>query len=654
MAVKQERRLLSKIPPLREGCYVQRLSDNGQPRRSGTIFACGKVSKSNKWKIQKVFGREQDKSKKYKKVSAAKLMPQTLIYYHSDCLKHAPLVWNEGFNHPERAERVSIPMRRLREYGLMRKCVVMKPKKATTEQILSCHSETHLLNIKQSQSSAVKHRGSQQTDQADHQQDGDGDTIISGNQPDHNVYCLCRQPYDATKPMVQCNVCSEWYHFQCIGFTAEMAQSLSFFECDQCKRRLIGTSESTYSTTSERGHSESQRKRKHNEMTSGWLNEDTFFNEYSFEAAQRAAGAAIGLLLRIATNRCQVPDVIHFCIFVFLKLKTFCIFPNQLHLLLSWLHVGSLPQNGIALVRPPGHHCQRDNAMGFCLINNVAVAVRIVQQKKLCQRILIVDWDVHHGNGLQSTFYDDDNVLYFSVHRFGDGFYPETGAIHEIGNGDAKGFNVNVPLRRIRGHQARYGDAAYLDIWKCILLPMATEFDPELIVIAAGFDSCISDKINQNVMAISPPCYGVLCRMLMSVCPKIAVILEGGYQLNTMSAAICYVTWSLLRGRAPPNSSKLDLNEYTSKELEMYIENTMWYKSVFFESEFRRFVLKKLASECAESFEALYRCNAEYDEEQKEDFTKKERRKVIRAVLGRHATRWKSLRVILKYLRSKD
>ena len=419
---------------------------------------------------------------------------------------------------------------------------------------------------------------------------------------------------------------------------------MNYFECKRCRESanalnglnglngLDGARSSTHS--SERRQSRSGSVSMRHGM--GWLNEDTFFNEYSFEAAQRAAGAAIGLVDRIASNRCQV------------ELCSTLKRPQSFEMKPLWPW-----QNGLALIRPPGHHCDGSQAMGFCLFNNVAVAVRAAQRKGLCQRILIVDWDVHHGNGLQNAFYGDDNVLYFSVHRFGDGFYPETGAIADHGDG----FNVNVPLQKIRGRtrsrsggggrgRARFGDAAYLDIWKCILLPIAGEFDPELIVVAAGFDGCILDPINEDVMAISPPCYGVLCRMLMALCPKIAVILEGGYELKTMSAAIGYVTWSLLRGPLAEGQT-LDLDQYTQSELALYVENTMWYKSVFFESEFRRHVLSQLDPERAASFEALYRCNAEYDDEQREDVTKTERRRVMESVMRQHVKRWKSLQLIL-------
>merc|ERR1712154_70061 len=114
-----------------------------------------------------------------------------------------------------------------------------------------------------------------------------------------------------------------------------------------------------------------------------------------------------------------------------------------------------------------GHHAEYDFPCGFCLFNNVAVAVKVARERNLRKRALIIDWDIHHGNGTQNAFINDESVLYFSVHRHDNGnFYPSTGKINEDGNG----YNVNVPLNVEQN--ARYGDAAYLDIWKCLLLPI--------------------------------------------------------------------------------------------------------------------------------------------------------------------------------------
>ena len=143
-------------------------------------------------------------------------------------------------------------------------------------------------------------------------------------------------------------------------------------------------------------------------------------------------------------------------------------------------------KNGVAVIRPPGHHAECHKMMGFCLFNNVAVAANVIKNK-YNSRILIVDWDVHHGNGTQNMFYESNQILYFSIHRSDDGaFYPGTGMIDEFGDKDGLGFNVNVPLPG-----PYLGDAEYVSVWDKILIPIAKEFKPDLIFISAGFDAAL-------------------------------------------------------------------------------------------------------------------------------------------------------------------
>ncbi|KAK2632058.1 hypothetical protein EUGRSUZ_L02064, partial [Eucalyptus grandis] len=145
--------------------------------------------------------------------------------------------------------------------------------------------------------------------------------------------------------------------------------------------------------------------------------------------------------------------------------------------------------SAFAIVRPPGHHAERDTAMGFCLYNNVAIAAKFLLNKKELgiNKILIVDWDVHHGNGTQKTFSDDPRVLFFSVHRHDFGkFYPvsDEGDYTMIGEGPGAGYNINVPWEN-----GRCGDADYLAVWDHILIPVAKQFNPDMILISAGFDA---------------------------------------------------------------------------------------------------------------------------------------------------------------------
>lgn len=187
--------------------------------------------------------------------------------------------------------------------------------------------------------------------------------------------------------------------------------------------------------------------------------------------------------------------------------------------------------NGIALLRPPGHHAEADHAMGFCLYNNVAVAARAARQSG-ARRVAIVDWDVHHGNGTQNSFYSDGDVLYFSAHQFP--FYPGTGWIDEVGEGEGRGRNVNVPWPPGRG------DADYLAAFDRVLLPIAERFSPDLVLVSCGFDAAEGDLLGG--MRITPDGYARMTARLRSVAGgKVVLALEGGYNLDAIaaSAAAC-------------------------------------------------------------------------------------------------------------------
>lgn len=197
--------------------------------------------------------------------------------------------------------------------------------------------------------------------------------------------------------------------------------------------------------------------------------------------------------------------------------------------------------NGLALLRPPGHHAEADRAMGFCLFNNIALAARAVQQAG-AERVLIVDWDLHHGNGTQHSFWDDPGVLYFSTHQFP--FYPGTGAIGETGGGAGRGFTVNVPW------PGGMGDAEYLAAFDRILLPTAREFRPDIVLVSAGFDAAAGDPL--GAMRVSPAGYAQMTSLLSTLAGgRLVLALEGGYDLEAIagSAAACL---RVLLGEAPP------------------------------------------------------------------------------------------------------
>ena len=205
--------------------------------------------------------------------------------------------------------------------------------------------------------------------------------------------------------------------------------------------------------------------------------------------------------------------------------------------------------NGLALVRPPGHHSQRAAANGFCVFNNVALAAKHAKQKYGLQRILIVDWDVHHGQGIQYIFNDDPSVLYFSWHRYEHGsfwpFLPESDA-DAVGQGQGQGFTVNLPW-----NQVGMGNADYLAAFLHVLLPLAFEFDPELVLVSAGFDSAIGDPEGQ--MQATPECFAHLTQLLQVLAGgRICAVLEGGYHLESLAQSVCMMVQTLLGDPTPP------------------------------------------------------------------------------------------------------
>ena len=185
-----------------------------------------------------------------------------------------------------------------------------------------------------------------------------------------------------------------------------------------------------------------------------------------------------------------------------------------------------------ALVRPPGHHAGADDteghhAEGFCFFNSVAVAAGVVRSLGLAKKVAILDWDVHHGNGTQNIFYEVGDVLYISLHRFGERWYPETGDADEVGDGDGVGGSVNVPWVA-----DGLGDSDYLAAFKLVVLPVLSRFAPDLLLISAGFDAADGDA--QGKMNVTPLGFGHMTQLLLETLPScpIAAALEGGCVLT--------------------------------------------------------------------------------------------------------------------------
>ncbi|KAI4593273.1 Histone deacetylase hda1 [Pestalotiopsis sp. 9143b] len=213
-------------------------------------------------------------------------------------------------------------------------------------------------------------------------------------------------------------------------------------------------------------------------------------------------------------------------------------------------------KNGIAVIRPPGHHAEFDQPMGFCFFNNVPVAAKVCQQEypETCRKILILDWDVHHGNGIQNMFYSDPNILYISLHVYQEGnFYPgkpdnpytPDGGIDSVGDGVGEGKNINIGWA-----DQGMGDGEYLAAFQKIVMPIAQEFNPDLVIISAGFDAAKGDELGGCF--VTPGCYAHMTHMLMSLAGgKVAVCLEGGYDLKAISQSALAVARTLM-GEPPP------------------------------------------------------------------------------------------------------
>ena len=223
---------------------------------------------------------------------------------------------------------------------------------------------------------------------------------------------------------------------------------------------------------------------------------DTVWNEQdTVNAARMAVGCTIDLSIEVATRRLQ---------------------------------------NGFAIVRPPGHHAQKDLAMAFCYFNSVAIAARKLQELKLVKKILIVDWDVHHCNGTQNIFYSDSSVLVISVHRYDDGnFFPGTGGIEETGENEGKGYTVNIGFNGAL--DPPMGDAEYLAVFRTIVMPIAQQYNPDFVFVSCGFSAAMGHPSTLGGYNVTPQCYAYLTYMLSQLADgKLVMVLEGGFEEKSL------------------------------------------------------------------------------------------------------------------------
>jgi acetoin utilization deacetylase AcuC-like enzyme len=245
-------------------------------------------------------------------------------------------------------------------------------------------------------------------------------------------------------------------------------------------------------------------------MAPAHLDPDTYVSPASYDVALLAAGSAIEAARAVASRRCDA---------------------------------------AFAAVRPPGHHAEASRAMGFCLFNNVAIAARALRRDGV-ERVLIIDWDVHHGNGTQHAFEEDPNVLFFSTHQFP--FYPGTGDFVEAGRGRGEHATVNVPL------PPGCGDTEYAGVLWRVLVPVAFEFRPELILVSCGFDAHRDDPLAS--MELTGAGYTQMTRIVRALADelcdgRVAFVLEGGYAPSGLYEATSAVLDVLHEPGAAPNES---------------------------------------------------------------------------------------------------
>nr|XP_058910853.1 histone deacetylase 4 isoform X4 [Kogia breviceps] len=249
------------------------------------------------------------------------------------------------------------------------------------------------------------------------------------------------------------------------------------------------------------------------------VDSDTIWNEvHSSGAARLAVGCVLELVFKVATG----------------ELK-----------------------NGFAVVRPPGHHAEESTPMGFCYFNSVAVAAKLLQQRLSVSKTLVVDWDVHHGNGTQQAFYSDPSVLYISLHRYDDGnFFPGSGAPDEVGTGPGVGFNVNMAFTG--GLDPPMGDAEYLAAFRTVVMPIASEFAPDVVLVSSGFDAVEGHPTPLGGYNLSAKCFGYLTKQLMGLAGgRIVLALEGGHDLTAICDASEACVSALLGNELDPLPEKV-------------------------------------------------------------------------------------------------
>ena len=247
------------------------------------------------------------------------------------------------------------------------------------------------------------------------------------------------------------------------------------------------------------------------------LDPDTFTAPESYDVARRAAGALLDLVDRVIAGEIT---------------------------------------NAFAAVRPPGHHAETARAMGFCLFSNVALAAAYAVHHHKVKRVLVVDWDVHHGNGTQEIFWSDPRVLFISLHQYP--FYPGTGRFDDVGEGDGRGFTVNIPM------PGGFGDAEWLAAFQRVVEPIAHQFKPELVLVSAGFDAHANDPLGG--MRVTEAGFAAMADSVLAIARehangRVIAALEGGYNISALASCVEAVLLRMTAGAGgaesgPPRATR--------------------------------------------------------------------------------------------------
>ncbi|XP_063118567.1 histone deacetylase 9 isoform X13 [Rattus norvegicus] len=240
-------------------------------------------------------------------------------------------------------------------------------------------------------------------------------------------------------------------------------------------------------------------------------------------------------------------------------------------------------KNGFAVVRPPGHHAEESAAMGFCFFNSVAITAKYLRDQLNISKILIVDLDVHHGNGTQQAFYADPSILYISLHRYDEGnFFPGSGAPNEVGVGLGEGYNVNIAWTG--GLDPPMGDVEYLEAFRTVVMPVAREFDPDMVLVSAGFDALEGHTPPLGGYKVTAKCFGHLTKQLMTLANgRVALALEGGHDLTAICDASEACINALL-GNEPGSLEEDVLHQSVNTNAAASLQKTIEIQSKYWKS----------------------------------------------------------------------